>query len=104
MRSETPLEGELILYDTADGGTRVECRFQDETLAAPLHLFAHKVGEDGVVKWAGPLKPAALTFTEERGWIRPEDGRCTIPSRPDVQQGLIFSAPGTLIDHPTQTR
>jgi len=27
MRSETPLEGELILYQTEDGRTRVECRF-----------------------------------------------------------------------------
>lgn len=40
MRSETPLEGELILYQTADGHTRVECRFHDETLWLSQALMA----------------------------------------------------------------
>ena len=40
MRSETPLAGELILYQTEDGRTRVECRFQDETLWLSQALMA----------------------------------------------------------------
>lgn len=40
MRSETPLDGELILYQTADGRTRVECRFHDETLWLSQALMA----------------------------------------------------------------
>lgn len=40
MRPETPLAGELILYQTKDGRTRVECRFHDETLWLSQALMA----------------------------------------------------------------
>ena len=40
MTGETPPLGELILYQTVDGRTRVECRFAEETLWLSQALMA----------------------------------------------------------------
>lgn len=70
MRSETPLEGELILYQTQDGRTRVECRFHDETLwlsqalmaelfqTTPQNITQHlkSLYEEGEISEAGTCK------------------------------------------------
>lgn len=35
-----PPRSEMILYQTADGRTRIECRFEDETIWLPQRLIA----------------------------------------------------------------
>ena len=40
MNSNSPSLGEIILYQTEDGRTRVECRFADETLWLSQALIA----------------------------------------------------------------
>ena len=35
-----PPNGEILLYQTEDGRTRIECRFQDETLWLSQALIA----------------------------------------------------------------
>ena len=41
-----PEENELILYTTADGETRLECRFDSETLWLSLNQIAELFGRD----------------------------------------------------------
>jgi hypothetical protein len=41
-----PPRGELLLYQTEDGRTRVECRFEDETLWLSQALMAELFGKD----------------------------------------------------------
>ena len=35
-----PSGGEIFLYQTEDGGTRIQCRFQDESICLTLKLMA----------------------------------------------------------------
>jgi hypothetical protein len=44
--SEMPPRGELLLYQTEDGRTRVECRFEDDTLWLSQALIAELFGKD----------------------------------------------------------
>lgn len=44
--SELPPRGELLLYQTEDGRTRVECRFEDDTLWLSQSLMAELFGKD----------------------------------------------------------
>ena len=39
--NDTP-KGELILYQTEDGRTRVQCRFENETAWLPTLIRAHR--------------------------------------------------------------
>jgi hypothetical protein len=32
MSNETPPQSSMVLYQTEDGGTRIQCRFEDETI------------------------------------------------------------------------
>ena len=41
-----PPQGEIILYQTEDGRTRVECRFEDETLWLSQALIAELFEKD----------------------------------------------------------
>ena len=40
LPEELPPQGEIVLYQTADGSTRVECRFAEETLWMSQALIA----------------------------------------------------------------
>lgn len=44
--SEQPMQGEFLLYETADGQTRVECRFVEETLWLTQALMAELFQKD----------------------------------------------------------
>ena len=44
--SEQPPVGEIVLYRTEDGRTRLECRFVDETLWLPQALMAELFQKD----------------------------------------------------------
>ena len=41
-----PPSGEIVLYQTEDGRTRVECRFQDETIWLSQALIAELFQKD----------------------------------------------------------
>ncbi len=44
--SETPPQGEIILYQTDDGRTRVECRFEEESLWLSQRLISELFDKD----------------------------------------------------------
>lgn len=46
MTEEPPPQGEIVLYQTADGSTRVECRFAEETLWLSQLLIAELFQKD----------------------------------------------------------
>jgi hypothetical protein len=68
--SELPPRGELLLYQTQDGRTRVECRFEDDTLwlsqalmaelfqTTPQNIVSHlkNLYEDGEIREAATCK------------------------------------------------
>ena len=46
MPDETPSSSEIVLYETADGRTRVECRFENETIWLSQKLIAELFQKD----------------------------------------------------------
>lgn len=46
MTAEQPLSSEILLYQTEDGRTRVQCRFENETVWLSQNLMAELFGKD----------------------------------------------------------
>jgi hypothetical protein len=98
--SEVPPNSSLLLYETEDGGTRVECRFDDDTLwltqAQMAELFQtsipnvkihlRQIHEEGELAPAGTIKPYLI--------VRPE-GRRRV-SRPVQQYSLLATVTDAL--------
>ncbi|MFN8066598.1 MAG: virulence RhuM family protein [Vicinamibacterales bacterium] len=85
MRSDQPLkEGELILYQTEDGRTRIECRFDGETLwltqaqmaelfqttLQNINLHLQNVYEDGELAQEATIKSYLMVRSEGTRQVR----------------------------------
>jgi len=71
--SEEPLpNSEIILYQTEDGRTRIQCRFENETVWLTQALLA-ELFEIGVNTVNYPVERAAL-LPEGAGYLRDERG------------------------------
>ena len=50
-------QGEILLYQTEDGQTRVECRFQDETIWLSSEPDSRFVSDDQAEHKSAPAQP-----------------------------------------------
>ena len=114
MNDETPPKSSIILYRTEDGRTRIQCRFEDETIWLTQKLMGELFQKDvrtinehvQNIFAEGELAPEAVPLTDRKARVVPslrgQDQEQRLPASPPPKPTPVVRAQKQLIHLPSQ--